>query len=112
MTFEKARTLLLATALAVGGASYAMAQSSPAPANQSGGGTSATTPAPTDPGTAGATGNTKGQPAAGTGMRNTTGSGMSNSSMGSGRSATGAKRESMEKTKSPASQDSGVKQQK
>lgn len=65
MTFKHVRTFLLATAIATGGATYAIAQSAPAPANQSGGGVSATTPAPTDP-SASETGNTRGQPARGT----------------------------------------------
>lgn len=135
MTLKTARTVLLATAFAIGGASYGMAQSSPAPANQSGGGTSATTQSPTDlsktgdntmgqPATKGMTngmtksksttkGMTKNEPAAG--ARHTTGSGSHsgmNNSMNRGRSAAGAKTESLEKTKSPASHDSGVKQQK
>jgi hypothetical protein len=70
------RMIAIAAILAAGPA-VAFAQSSPAPANQSGGGTSATTPSPTDPSTAGQTGNTKGEPARGTmtAPSGTTGSG-------------------------------------
>ncbi|OJY44769.1 MAG: hypothetical protein BGP08_00260 [Rhizobiales bacterium 64-17] len=91
--------------------SYAAAQSSPAPANQSGGGISATTPAPTDPGTAGQSGNTKGTPAMGAKQMQktpmTTGSGMK-----SAPNSRDSKMETMEKTKSPASQNSGLKKEK
>lgn len=111
MTFKHARTLLIATALATGAVSYAAAQSSPAPANQSGGGISATTPSPTDPGTAGETGSTKGTPAAGTKRMQrapaTSGSGMKSPS------ARDSKMQSMEKNKSPSSQSpaNGLKNQ-
>ncbi|MBN9051408.1 MAG: hypothetical protein J0H78_18275 [Rhizobiales bacterium] len=111
MSFKHARTLLIATALATGAVSYAAAQSSPAPANQSGGGISATTPAPTDPGTAGQSGNTKGTPAMGAKQMQktpmTTGSGMK-----SAPNSRDSKMETMEKTKSPASQNSGLKKEK
>jgi hypothetical protein len=111
MTFKHARTLLIATALATGAVSYAAAQGSPSPANQSGGGISATTPSPTDPGTAGQTGNTKGTPAMGSKQMQktpaTTGSGMTKSP-----TSRDSKMESMEKTKSPASQSNGIKKEK
>lgn len=112
MSFKHARTLLIATALATGAVSYAAAQGSPAPANQSGGGISATTPSPTDPGTAGQTGNTKGSPAMGSRQMHktpaTTGAGMKSPN------SRDSKMESMEKNKSPASQSpsTGIKNQK
>lgn len=83
MALKQTRTFLLAAVIAAGGVSYAMAQSSPAPANQSGG-VNATPGATTDPGTAGQTGNTKGTPALKTRKnenRMTTGSGASHSGM-------------------------------
>ncbi|HWM83440.1 MAG TPA: hypothetical protein VNQ56_15375 [Pseudolabrys sp.] len=101
MAFKQTRAVLLAAAIAVGGASYALAQSAPAPANQSGG-VNATPGTNTDPGMAGESGNTKGTPALKSrknGHRMTTGSGTSHSGMKP------AKREparnSMEKTTSP-----------
>lgn len=108
MTFKHARTLLIATALATGAASYAAAQSSPAPANQSGGGVSATTPSPTDPGMSGQTGNTKGTPATGAKRMHrtpaTTGSGMKPPSSRNSKMEPMHKMEPMQKNKSPASQ--------
>lgn len=111
MTLKHARTLLVAAAVATGAVSYAAAQSAPSPANQSGGGISATTPSPTDPGTAGETGSTKGTPAASTKRmhrtRATSGSGMKSPS------AHDSKMQSMEKNKSPSSQSpaNGIKNQ-
>ena len=112
MTFKHAWTFFIAAALAAGAVSYAAAQSAPAPANQSGSSVSPTTPAPTDPGTAGQSGNTKGTPAMGSRQMQrapaTTGSGMKTPS------AHDSRMELMEKNKSPSSQSqaSGIKNQK
>jgi hypothetical protein len=108
------RKLILATAMVAAGTGFALAQSAPAPANQSGPGVSATTPAPTDPSTASESGNTKGVPARGTNARpGTTGMG---SSMGAGSASkptpgSNAK-ESQEKNASPASPAEGTKKEK
>ena len=72
------RKLLVAAIIAALPIAGAFAQSSPAPANQSGPGVSPTAPSPTDPSSAAESGNTKGIPERGT-MRTvpgTTGSGM------------------------------------
>jgi len=73
MSFRK---LTLAAVIVTATCGAAFAQSSPAPANQSGPGVSPTTPSPTDPSTAGASGNTKAVPERGTMSRpGTTGAG-------------------------------------
>ena len=104
----KIRTLVLATTLLTTATGLAFAQSSPAPANQSGGGISATTPAPTDPSIASESGNTTSAPARGTdarpGAAGTTGSGMATPGLNM--------QESNEKNASPASPDVGLKQEK
>jgi hypothetical protein len=107
----KIRTLMLAATIATMGTGFAFTQSAPAPANQSGGGTSATSPAPTDPSTAGQTGNTKGEPArATTNAPATTGSGVTNST--SKPTPGSSMKESQEKNASPASPAEGVKKEK
>jgi hypothetical protein len=84
---------------------FAFAQSAP-PANQAGGGTSATSPAPTDPSTAGETGNTKGVPSRGTSVGpGTTGSGANEPTPSSNA------RESQEKNASPASPATGAEKE-
>lgn len=104
----KTRTVVLATALlAAATTSFAFAQSSPSPSNQSGPDISRTAPSPTDPAMAGETGNTKGVPERGTmnsrpGEVGTTGSGGLKS----------PSKETREKNETPASQDSGIKQEK
>jgi hypothetical protein len=115
MAFKQIQTLLLAATIAAGGVSYAMAQSAPAPANQSGG-VNATPGTNTDPGTAGQSGNTKATPALKTrkdGNRMTTGSGAAHSGMKAAKPA--AKNptahpatNSMGKTTSPAKPDTGT----
>lgn len=110
MKCKPTRTLVLAAMLAVGATSYALAQGSPSPANQSGGGISATTPSPTDPGTAGQTGNTKGTPAMG--MRKKKMRASKSKRMMRSPTAGDSRMESMEKTRSPANQNSGIKRQK
>ena len=123
--FKAIRTTLLAAAIATGGVSYAVAQSAPAPANQSGG-VNATPGMQTDPGSAGASGNTKATPtprARKDGSRMTTGSGASQSKMrpansarpnaaGSTTTKPGSANHpatrSMQKNPSPASPDSGT----
>jgi hypothetical protein len=72
------RKLAIVVLIAAAPTTAALAQSSPAPANQSGPGVSPTTPSPTDPSTGSESGNTKGLPERGT-MRTapaTTGSGV------------------------------------
>jgi hypothetical protein len=103
----KAPTVVLAATLLTAATSLAFGQSSPAPANQSGPDVSRTTPSPTDPAMGGETGNSKGVPARGTMNANPEGVGTT----GSGRPPSPT-RQSMEKDKSPASQDSGIKQEK
>lgn len=100
--------IILATAIVAAGTGYAFAQSSPAPANQSGGGVSATTPSPTDPSTAGESGNTKGTPARGTmnARPGTTGSGLNSPTPGSNA------KETQEKNASPASPAEGSEKEK
>jgi hypothetical protein len=98
----KIRTLIIATTLLTAATSFAFAQSSPAPANQSGPGVSPSA-SPTDQGADNETGNTKGVPTRGTmnaqpAPATTTGAAPAN--------------ESMQKDKSPASQGSGIKQEK
>lgn len=101
------RKLILATAIVAAGTGFAFAQSSPAPANQSGPAVSPTTPSPTDPSTASETGNTKGQPSRGTMNKSgTTGSGMNSPSRGSNM------QESQDKNASPASPAEGTKKEK
>jgi len=104
----KLRTLVLASAVFAAGSGLAFAQSSPAPANQSGGGVSATTPSPTDPSSAAESGNTKGTPARGTmnAQPRTTGSGMSSPTPSS------SSKESQEKNASPASPAEGTEKVK
>jgi len=102
----KIRTLVLATTLLSAATGFAFAQSSPAPANTSGPGVSATTPSPTESGAVSESGNTKGNPSRGTmnahpGGATTTGSGMN-----------APAKDTMGKNKSPASTDAGVKQEK
>lgn len=101
-------TLVLATTLLTTATGLAFAQSSPAPANTSGGGVSATTPSPTDPSTASETGNTKGVPARGT--MNAQPSGKATT--GSGVTAGSDMKETKEKNASPASSKEGIKQEK
>ena len=98
----KIRTLLVATTLLTAATSFAFAQSSPAPANQSGPSVSPSA-SPTDQGVGSESGNTKGVPSRGTMNANpapaaTTGGAPAN--------------DSMQKDKSPASQNSGIKQEK
>jgi hypothetical protein len=102
------RSLILATTIVAAGTGFALAQSAPAPANQSGGGVSATTPAPTDPSTAGESGNTKGKPARGTlnAQPGTTGMGASRPTPGSNA------KENQEKNASPASPAEGTEKEK
>jgi hypothetical protein len=105
------RKLILATAMVAAGTGFALAQSAPAPANQSGPGVSATTPAPTDPSTASESGNTKGVPARATNAHpGTTGMG---GSMGANTPTPGTNaKETQEKNASPASPAEGVKKEK
>jgi hypothetical protein len=103
----KTRTLVLATTLLTAATSFAFAQSAPSPANQSGPDVSRTAPSPTDPAMGAETGNSKGVPARGTMNANPNGVGTT----GSGRPESPSK-QSMDKEKSPASQDSGIKQEK
>jgi hypothetical protein len=100
----KARTVVLAATLFTAATSLAFGQSSPAPANLSGPDVSRTAPSPTDPAMGGETGNSKGVPTlnANPDAVGTTGSGRPPS----------PPRQTMEKDKSPASQDSGIKQEK
>ncbi|HEY6024545.1 MAG TPA: hypothetical protein VIV34_10265 [Pseudolabrys sp.] len=102
------RRLILASAFVAAGTGLALAQSSPAPANQSGGGVSATSPAPTDPSTASESGNTKGVPARGTlnAQPGTTGMGATSPSPGSNAM------ETKEKNASPASPTEGTEKEK
>ena len=102
------RKLILATAIVAAGTGFAFAQSSPAPANQSGGGVSATTPSPTDPSTAGESGNTKGTPVRGTmnARPGTTGSGFNSPTPGSNA------KETLEKNASPVSPAEGSEKEK
>jgi len=102
------RRLMLATAIVAAGPGFAFAQSAPAPANQSGGGVSATTPSPTDPSTAGQSGQTKGVPARGTlnAQPGTTGMGASQPTPGSNSV------ESRTKNASPASPAEGTEKEK
>ena len=102
------RKLTLASAIIAAGSGFAFAQSSPAPANQSGTAVSPTAPSPTDPSTASETGNTKGQPSRGTMNRQpgTTGSGMSTPSPRSNA------QETQEKNASPASPAEGTEKEK
>jgi len=60
------RKVALATVFTVAAVGIAFAQSSPAPANQSGPSVSPTTPSPTDPSAGAQSGNTKGTPQRGT----------------------------------------------
>jgi hypothetical protein len=109
-TFKQMRTALLATAIAVGGISYAMAQSAPAPAHQSGG-VNATPGTNTDPGTAGQSGNTKGTPALKSrkdGSRATTGSGAARSDMKKPNSMANPAKRSMERNPSPTNPNTGT----
>jgi hypothetical protein len=101
------RKVIIATTIVATSAGFAFAQSAPSPANQSGGGTSATSPAPTDPSTAGETGNTKGIPSRGTSVKpGTTGSGANEPTPSSNA------RESQEKNASPASPAAGAEKEK
>lgn len=107
----KIRTLLVAATALTAASTFAYAQSSPSPANQSGGGVTNTQSSPTDAGAAGVGGNTRGTPAAGANQMNnrmapaaTTGS--------SAPSAGSAMQESREKNASPASSAEGAKKQK
>jgi len=102
------RRSMLAATIVAAGTGFAFAQSAPAPANQSGGGVSATTPSPTDPSTAGQSGQTKGVPARGTlnAQPGTTGMGASQPTPGSN------SMESHEKNASPASPAEGTKKEK
>lgn len=102
------RSLILAITVVAAGTGFALAQSAPAPANQSGGGVSATTPAPTDPSTAGESGNTKGTPArrATNARPGTTGMGATNPGP-----ASNAK-ETQDKNVSPASPVEGTQKEK
>ena len=59
------RSLIVATAIIAAGTGAAFAQSSPSPANQSGGSLNATTQSPTDQGAVGVSGNTKATPSGG-----------------------------------------------
>ena len=104
----KIRTLVLATTLLTAATGFAFAQSSPAPANTSGGGVSATTPSPTDPSTASESGNTKGTPSRATNAQQM-GSGATT---GSGVSGGQDMKETKEKNVSPASPQEGIKQEK
>ena len=102
----KIRALIIATTLLTAATSFAFAQSSPAPANQSGPSISPSA-SPTDQGVGSASGNTKGVPSRGTmnaqpAPAATTGA-PANDSM---------QNDSMQKDKSPASQGSGIKQEK
>jgi hypothetical protein len=103
----KTRIVVLAAALLTAATSLAFAQSAPSPANQSGPDVSRTAPSPTDPAMGSETGNSKGVPARGTTSANPGGAGTT----GSARPASPAK-QSMDKDKSPASQNSGIKQEK
>ena len=106
------RRLILATTILAAGAAGAFAQSSPAPANQSGGGVSATTPAPTDQSISSEGGNSKGVPARGTNAQSGKAQ-MGTTSAGVNRPPPGQNMiESQQKNQSPASQDSGVKKEK
>jgi hypothetical protein len=101
------RKVIVATAIITTSAAFAFAQSALSPANQSGGGTSATAPSPTDPSTASETGNTKGIPSRGTNARpGTTGSGANEPTPSSNI------RESQEKNASPASPAAGAEKEK
>ena len=104
----KMRTLFLATTLLTAATGLAFAQSSPAPANTSGGGISATTPSPTDPSTASETGNTKGTPSRATNAQHMGGA----ATTGSGVSAGSDMNETKEKNVSPASPKEGINQEK
>jgi hypothetical protein len=71
------RKLALAAVIGAASCGAAFAQSSPAPANQSGPGVSPSTPSPTDPSSAAESGNIKGIPERGTmSAPTTTGSGV------------------------------------
>ena len=105
------RKLILATAIVAAGTSFALAQSAPAPANQSGGGVSATTPSPTDPSTASETGNSKGTPARGTMNARPGTTGMGPAGANSPTPGSNAK-ETQEKNASPASPAEGTEKQK
>jgi len=101
------RRVIIATTIIATSVGFAFAQSAPSPANQSGGGTSATAPSPTHPSTAGETGNTNGVPARGTNVRpGTTGSGANEPTPSSN------VRESQEKNASPASPAAGAEKEK
>jgi hypothetical protein len=72
------RKLAIASLIMAAPTAAALAQSAPAPANQSGPGVSPTTPSPTDPSAGSESGNTKGLPERGSMRRapSTTGSGV------------------------------------
>jgi hypothetical protein len=97
----KIRALLIATTLLTAATSFAFAQSAPAPANQSGPSVSPSA-SPTDQGAVSESGNTKGTPAHGT----------MNSAPAKATNGAAPGNETMQKDKSPASQGSGIKQEK
>ena len=72
------RKLAITALIAAVPTAAALAQSAPAPSNQSGPGVSPTAPSPTDPSTASESGNTRGLPERGTvtNVPETTGSGV------------------------------------
>lgn len=109
----KLSTLVVATATIVAPA-IAFAQSSPAPANQSGGGVSPSVQSPTDQGSAGETGNQKGMPARGMMKSGTTGAavGMEKDSKTTGSGMNSPAAESAKKTESPASPSTGIAKEK
>jgi hypothetical protein len=105
------RSLILATAIVAAGTGFALAQSAPAPVNQSGGGVSATTPAPTDPSTASESGNTKGTPARGTTNARPSTTGMGAAGANTPTPGSNVK-ENQEKNASPASPAEGTEKEK
>ena len=98
----KIRALIIATTLLTAATSFAFAQSSPAPANQSGPSVSPSA-SPTDQGGGSESGNTKGVPTPGT---------MNTSPAPAATTGAAPAIDSMQKDKSPPSQGSGIKQEK
>jgi hypothetical protein len=106
----KIRTLVIASAMMTAASSFAFAQGSPAPANQSGGGVT-NTQAPTDQGIAGQGGNTKGTPTGG--AMNRPAPATTGAAAGANAPTAGSNmRDGADKNASPASSSEGVKTEK